>query len=237
MTFNMHHGRGTDGDLNLQRIADLIAVSKADLIGLNEVDRHFSKRSEHVDQIAWLANCLQMDYAYGPALSLKPHASRHNRQYGNALLSRYPISAIMNHCFHFRAIENRSLLEATVQVCARPFKVYVTHLSLEPITHRKQTTFILHKVERDQNPVMLLGDWNMKPGARAWQKITCQLQDTWYCAGDGNGFTFPASKPKARLDYIFLSDHFHINTAEVVTHTPDASDHLPMLVKVNTHFR
>lgn len=45
MTFNMHHGRGTDGKLSLERIANVIEESKADLIGLNEVDKHFSKEA------------------------------------------------------------------------------------------------------------------------------------------------------------------------------------------------
>lgn len=237
MTFNIHHGRGTDKILSLERIAEMIAQHPVDLVGLNEVDRHFSERSDYIDQISWLADRLQMDFAYGPAITLKKHVSRMTRQYGNALLSRYPISAITNHGFHFKTVENRSLLEVTVQINLQRIKVYVTHLSLEPITHWKQTTAILNKIELEQEPVILLGDWNMKPGARAWKRLTSHLQDAWQCGDDGPGYTFPSVNPKARLDYIFLSDHFRINTTKVVMDNPAASDHLPVITKVNTHFR
>lgn len=233
MTFNIHHGRGTDGELNLARIANIITKSGADLIGLNEVDRHFSARSDYKDQIRWLAERLQFDYAYGPALSLRRGASSNRKQYGNALLSRYPITSVENHRFQFRVVEDRALLEATVHVAKRRLKVYVTHLSLDPITHHRQTETIVNKVTQDDPPVIVLGDWNMRPGARAWKKITQSLQDVWLCAGVGPGYTFPSSRPQTRLDYIFLSDDFRITETKVVSASPEASDHLPVLATVH----
>ena len=56
MTFNIHHGKGVDKQANLSRIAEVIDICNADIIGLNEVDRHFSKRSLYEDQAGWLAN-------------------------------------------------------------------------------------------------------------------------------------------------------------------------------------
>lgn len=50
--------------MDLYRIAEVIAKSDADIIGLNEVDRHFSKRSDYEDQINWLAKQLNMDSAF-----------------------------------------------------------------------------------------------------------------------------------------------------------------------------
>ncbi|WP_237088696.1 endonuclease/exonuclease/phosphatase family protein [Paenibacillus larvae] len=45
VTFNIHHGRGTDRKLNLDRIAQVIEKSQADVIALNEVDKYFSRRA------------------------------------------------------------------------------------------------------------------------------------------------------------------------------------------------
>lgn len=59
MTFNIHHAQGTDGVLDLQRIADVIEASGADVVGLQEVDRHYSARSDWVDQAAALAELLE----------------------------------------------------------------------------------------------------------------------------------------------------------------------------------
>jgi endonuclease/exonuclease/phosphatase family metal-dependent hydrolase len=44
MSFNIHHGQGTDGVLDLERIARVIRASGADIVGLQEVDRHFGGR-------------------------------------------------------------------------------------------------------------------------------------------------------------------------------------------------
>ena len=70
MTYNIHHGAGYDGVLDLERIAVLIEKSGADVIGLQEVDRHWSERSNWVDQPAWLAKRLKMHYGY--AANLEP---------------------------------------------------------------------------------------------------------------------------------------------------------------------
>jgi hypothetical protein len=89
MTFNIHHGKGMDNRADLFRIAELIDKCDVDIVGLNEVDRHFSKRSLYEDQIGWLANQLDMDYAFSPSISIKSKHLTEMRQYGNALLSRY----------------------------------------------------------------------------------------------------------------------------------------------------
>lgn len=232
MTFNIHHGRGTDGVLDLNRIAAVIKASGADLVALNEVDRHYARRSQYVDQASWLAETLHMHVAYGAAISLASPASPQQRQYGNALLSRYPIVAKENYCFRFSYVENRSLLEVMLAHKDTPFKTYVTHLSLEPFTHKKQTNFIIDKIQQEQYPVLLLGDWNMKPGASAWKKLGKYMQDAWTVCGEGRGCTYPSHVPKSRIDYIFASHHFRILSTEVYSDVPAASDHLPLVATV-----
>jgi hypothetical protein len=39
MTYNIHHGEGRDGKVNLPRIAELIQCGRADLVALQEVDK------------------------------------------------------------------------------------------------------------------------------------------------------------------------------------------------------
>ena len=96
LTFNIHHGRGTDGKLDLSRIAHIIEASGADVIGLNELDRNFLRRSAFVDQLQWLAKRLNMHAAFGATVTL-PSLKRTPRQYGNGLLSRFPIISHSNH--------------------------------------------------------------------------------------------------------------------------------------------
>jgi endonuclease/exonuclease/phosphatase family metal-dependent hydrolase len=238
MTFNIHHGKGTDGKLNLKRIAQVIEKSDVDIIGLNEVDKQFSKRSDYIDQAAWLADHLQMYHAFGPTLSLKTKGrsmstneeSGSTRQYGNALLSRYPILFYKNHPFHskLRLMEGRALLETTIDIGNTVFNVFTTHLSLNPLLHKKQTDKILDRINTCTNPVIVFGDWNMKPKSKAWVKLTENLTDVLDKPSSQNGYTFPSNRPRMRLDYIFVSKALSIDYAEVVTNLSEASDHLPI---------
>ncbi|GIM46308.1 metal-dependent hydrolase [Collibacillus ludicampi] len=234
MTFNIRHGKGTDRQFDLQRIADVLAESEADLIGLNEVDRHFSKRSSFMDQINFLAQYLGMHEAFGAALTLRTKRPTGLREYGNAFLSRYPIISHENHAMNFYPgmIEGRALLEVNLNINDQSVKVYVTHLSLNPIFHKKQTDFILKKVMADHQPVILMGDWNMRTGSQAWRKITRHLTDVCEHTNQGPFYTFPSTRPKIRLDYIFVSRQFQLVSVHMMNILPQASDHLPLLATV-----
>jgi endonuclease/exonuclease/phosphatase family metal-dependent hydrolase len=219
MTFNIHHGKGMDNRADLFRIAELIDKCDVDIVGLNEVDRHFSKRSLYEDQIGWLANQLDMDYAFSPSITIKSKHLSKIRQYGNALLSRYPIISKKSHVFNYISgfIEGRSLLEATIRINNQLFQINVTHLSLNPFLHKKQTDFIVSQLHTYSHPTIIMGDWNMKPGSRGWRKLTDTLQDAWLIGGKGVGYTFPSFRPRSRLDYIFVSHDLKIVDAEVIT--------------------
>jgi endonuclease/exonuclease/phosphatase family metal-dependent hydrolase len=238
MTFNIHHGKGTDGKVQLNRIAQVIEENDIDIIGLNEVDKRYSKRSDYMDQAAWLAEHLQMYHAFGPTVSLKTKGrsdstnqeSVMTRQYGNALLSRYPILSYKNHPIHskIRLMEGRALLETAIDVGDQVISAFTTHLSLNPFLHRKQTDIILDRINTSTNPVIVFGDWNMKPKSKAWNKLTENFKDVLESPSSQSRYTFPSNWPRVRLDYIFVSNSFAIDHAEVVTTVPEASDHLPI---------
>jgi endonuclease/exonuclease/phosphatase family metal-dependent hydrolase len=236
MTYNIHHGKGKDGKLNLQRIADKVAASGADVFGLNEVDKVFSARSNHIDQISWLSAELNMQQSFGPSITLESKETSSVRQYGNALLSRHPIKFETNHMIQNRRwfVEGRALLETTIQNGDQLVKIYVTHLSLNPLLQRNQVNFIINKLQSEKLPIILMGDLNMKRGSQTWKKLTGQLTDVCYEAFLKPCSTFPSTKPKSQLDYIFISSNFHIDHVEVLKHDPKASDHLPIKATLST---
>src|SRR3954462_10509128 len=88
VTFNIHHGVGDDGRHDLPRLAQVLAAADADVICLQEVDRHFGPRSEDVDQATLLARALDLQLAWGPAIDEPRGAGKPRGEYGNALLSR-----------------------------------------------------------------------------------------------------------------------------------------------------
>ena len=117
MSYNIHHAVGIDGQLSLQRIADVIRDSGAEIVGLQEVDRHYGERSDFKDQAKELAGLLGYHYAYGANLDLEPgEGQTNNRQYGTAIVSKYPILRSENTWLSSFGKEQRGVLHAVINL-------------------------------------------------------------------------------------------------------------------------
>lgn len=234
MTYNIHHAAGTDGVLDLQRIADVIEASGADVVGLQEVDRHYSARSEWADQPAALAKLLGWHAAYGANLDSAPPAGQTERsQYGTAVLSRYPIVSTENtHLYNADGKEQRGLLQATIDVRGQRLDFYSTHLEHTSQDIRLHQTAEIVDLVGDADPAVVVGDFNAYPDAPEIATLTEAFDDAWEVAGHGDGYTYPAEEPRARIDNLYVTDRVRPVTAEVVTADPVASDHLPVVSRV-----
>ncbi|GDY57995.1 hypothetical protein SVIO_086180 [Streptomyces violaceusniger] len=128
-TFNIHHGASPADVLDLDRVARVIQAMRVDVVGLQEVDR-FWRRSGFVDQPAWLGERLGLHHAFGANLDLDPEEpGRPRRQYGTAVLSRWPIRSWTNtHLPLVPGHEQRGLLRATLGVRGTCVDFAVTHL-------------------------------------------------------------------------------------------------------------
>ncbi|WP_199701043.1 endonuclease/exonuclease/phosphatase family protein [Jiangella rhizosphaerae] len=233
MSFNIHHGVGTDNVLNPQRVADVIKTEGVDVVGLQEVDRHWGERSDFVDQAAWLAEELDMHVVYGANLDEDPlQPGQPRRQYGTAILSERPIREWDNTFLpKYEGHEQRGLLRARINVRGVWVTVYNTHLQHNDANERlEQVAAIEALMGEPDESVVLLGDLNARPEAPEIQALVDDLVDTWEAAGVGDGATYPAEDPNARIDYVLTSGDVIVRTAAVVS--TDASDHLPAKAEV-----
>lgn len=229
MSFNIHHGVGVDDRLDLQRVADLIEAEDADVVGLQEVDRHLSERSDFVDQAGWLAKELNMHVVYGANIDRDPlNPGEPRRQYGTAILSRSPIISWDNTFLpKYEGHEQRGLLRARIVVRGVPVQVYNTHLQHNDADERlEQTQAIKELIGTPKDSVVLVGDLNATPDAPEIKTLVDDLVDAWEEAGVGDGYTYSAENPNRRIDYVMTSDDVVARSAAVVT--TDASDHLPV---------
>ena len=234
MTYNIHHAQGSDDVLNLQRIADAIRDSKVQVVELQEVDRHWSARSDFVDQAAWLARELGMHYVYGANLDLAPlEADQPRRQYGTAILSEYPILDSGNTLLPRPAGgEQRGLREALIIVHGVPVRVYNTHLQHNSQLERTaQVRAIIEHIGDQEEPTILMGDLNARPGDPELAPLYAQFSDAWLVAGEGPGHTISTTNPTARIDYVFVSRDIAVVDATVPDNerTRVASDHFPVI--------
>jgi endonuclease/exonuclease/phosphatase family metal-dependent hydrolase len=231
LTYNIHSGVGVDGVLDLDRIADVIAESEADLVGLQEVDRFRREQSRFEDQPGVLAARLGMHLAYAANLDAEPaHPGAPRAQYGTALLSRVPFESSANTLLPcFPGSEQRGLLAAAVTVDGRRLRVLGTHLQWDSETERtRQAEAIVATL--DAQPTVLLGDLNTTPGTPTYQCLAGRLEDAWSLVGQGEGHTFDAEPPPRRIDYVWVGGAVEVVSARVLPSV--ASDHSALLVDV-----
>ncbi|MEV5974824.1 endonuclease/exonuclease/phosphatase family protein [Streptomyces sp. NPDC051921] len=77
--------------------------------------------------------------------------------------------------------------------------------------------------------IVLLGDLNGTMNDRALNGVTSQLRSTQGAAGDGFGFSWPASFPMARIDQILVRG---VEPVSSWTLPQTKSDHLPVAARV-----
>ncbi|WP_025028486.1 endonuclease/exonuclease/phosphatase family protein [Caldalkalibacillus mannanilyticus] len=231
MTFNIHHARGLDGCVSLERVLRLIrSAGPLDLIGLNEVDVCYGKRSGWLNQAEYFSQELKMDYLFSPSISST------TGYYGNLLLSKYPIREGKTHLITGAYAENRSFIECEVKINQHFIKTYVTHVSLSSVTQAIQMKQLSHHILEDQlenKHVLLMGDFNFSPSHFYYQKLTKQLKDVWKTLHPNKkGATFPSVCSFFRFDYIMITPTMEATSATLIKNSRIASDHLPLVATI-----
>lgn len=223
MSYNIHHGRGMDEKINLKRLADVILASKADLVALQEVDNKAS-RSGSVDQAAELARLTGMHGVFGKQIDLG------GGEYGQAILSRFPISNAKVHLLPGKPEwEQRIAFSVEVAHPKQKMTFVTTHFNhLNDENRIEQAETINELAEEWHHPVILAGDLNALPRSEPLQV----LEKKWVNAASGPDlFTFPAKHPGRQLDYVLFTgkDAFEVLKSEVIPESV-ASDHRPVVV-------
>jgi endonuclease/exonuclease/phosphatase family metal-dependent hydrolase len=242
VTFNTHHGVGTDDRHDLARLATVLAAAEADLVCLQEVDRRFGARSEDVDQAVLLSRALDMQLAWGPAIDEPGRdGGADRRQYGNALLSRLPVLVSDVHRLPGSG-EPRSALQTMVELDGGSLWVTATHLTTDSTDDRGDQVAALAALHTDaMGSGVLVGDFNASPDAAELQPLHERFTDAWELAEQkedragwrfwhsGQGLTHPAGAPRRRIDQVWVSPGVGVVSARVLD-AEGASDHLPLVV-------
>lgn len=225
MSFNIHHGVGQDGRLDLARTAAVIRDSGADIIGLQEVDRYFSTRSNCQDQVNQLATRLGYYAVFFASLNYPGDLFicgwGQRRQYGNAILSRYPIYR-WGYAYLPKEGNNeqRSLLWADFYINGRWLRAYSTHFSFKSVSERRlqAETVVLNLMDimGSNSSTFLMGDFNAS--ALSYEMASINFYQYNSALAD------PSADP-GRIDLIFAS-RLALSSQYIPT---DASDHEPLL--------
>ncbi len=201
-------------------LRELPELQDADIILLQEMD---DKGTEQIAKI------LHYNYVYYPA---SVH-SRYDNHFGNAILSKWPISEETKIILPHESPRNnqrRIAVSATVTIDQIPIKVYNLHTEtiwLRGSKRREQVKHIAEHISRQQprEYAIVGGDFNTvrKKNVEEITQIFKKVRFEW--ATEGMGST---SKIFLPLDHIYTKG-WHILDAGKVENTK-ASDHFPVWV-------
>lgn len=227
MTYNIHHGEGLDGKVDLQRIADLIQREGADIVALQEVDKG-TERTARRDLGAELAALTGMTCVFSNNFHYQ------GGEYGNAVLTRFPVKRWTNqHYQMLRPGEQRGILQLVLDLHGREVVFMNTHIDYRGDDAERWSNVgeIEALVKQHGKPIILCGDFNDVPDSRVCRRLAETFDDTWVRAGEGDGLTIPADKPRKRIDYIWISRGAPFTPVKAWVPRSLASDHLPVVAE------
>jgi endonuclease/exonuclease/phosphatase family metal-dependent hydrolase len=220
-SYNVHRAIGGDGHCDPQRILGVIREIDPDLIALQEVEAH----DDGGDMLEWLAKETGFHAIAGTTLK------RHDGQFGNGILTRWPARAYNLVDLSWRRREPRGAIAVDVMCGGEThLRVVATHLGLRPAERREQVQRLLRLFTwgPDERAVLMgdLNEWFL------WGRPLRRLHRHFKPTPARN--TFPARMPFLALDRVWT--HPGEILKDLRTHDTElarmASDHLPLVATV-----
>ena len=218
LTWNIHGTLGHNPRYDLAGVVELIDRWQPHIVALQEVD---SRRKSDVDPFEFLLRELG-EHGIG-AKSI----TTEDGDYGQMLISRWPLSDTMIHDISYPEREPRRAIAATIATPHGPLRFVATHLGLSTHERRSQTKILLDIAGAGGITTVVAGDFN-----------------DWFWVGSVRSAlsrvlpactrfrTFPSRLPLLRLDRVYCRPA----AALVATFTDRAarhiSDHLPVIADV-----
>lgn len=221
LCYNIHHGEGIDGKLDLPRIARVIQSVQPDLVSLQELDRG-TQRTNRVDQPAELGRLTGMEVVFGGNIRFQ------GGDYGNAVLSRLPIRSHQNWLLpRFDEGEQRGVLEVEIELPGElgTMVFLATHLDHRRADRERiaSAQWINQRITKGKDrPAVLAGDLNAQPDSPTLR----EFEKVWTRANEQVLPTFPVVQPTRQIDYILFQPAERWQVVEVyVLEEAVASDH------------
>lgn len=89
---------------------------------------------------------------------------------------------------------------------------------------------ILEMIEREEIPVIIVGDLNSTPNNSVYRRLAEGRQDVFRVAGSGWGMTYHTRLPMVRIDYILVGPEWEV--ADAFVPRVWLSDHLPVVASI-----
>ncbi len=228
LSYNIHHGRGMDGIVDLARVASVIRATGADLVALQEVDERV-RRSGQVSQTDTLATMVGMEGVFFKQIEYD------GGLYGQAILSRHRVAEQQTVWLPGNPERERRILGlVTIDMAKTTIGFATTHWHhADPRTRLAQSVATHNAISALAYPVILAGDFNAEPSSAPLE----ELRREWLISERRISLaTYPADQPTKQIDYVCLWPRAAGRLLSVhVIDEPTASDHRPILAEFEIH--
>jgi endonuclease/exonuclease/phosphatase family metal-dependent hydrolase len=226
-TYNVHRCRGLDGRTRPDRIASVLSAIDADVVALQEVVGAGPRGGGHAEE---LGAALGMGWVMAPARQLRGH------QFGNAVLSRLPITAHIEHDLSWKTCEPRRLQRVDIATGSGVLHVYNVHLGTALLERRHQAGR-LAAIVADRHvggPKIVLGDFNEWTRGLATRVMNERMNSVDLRDHLQRRRTYPGVFPLLHLDHIYYSGRVEVVSVELARTRRSlvASDHLPLAADI-----
>ncbi|TWU24703.1 endonuclease/exonuclease/phosphatase family protein [Bythopirellula polymerisocia] len=232
VTYNIHKGiGGRDRRYRPERIIETLAHLEPCILFLQEVDEDVP-RSRHHHQTEMLAAELGFSH-----LAFQRNVHLKQGWYGNAILSRFPLSDVESCDLTIPLKKRRQALLARCKLSvgdhSRSLLLANMHLGLagpeRTIQLRRLLKHPMLAHAHKDTPILVGGDFNDVWG-RLGRKV---LEPVSYQNAGGMHRTFPALFPMRPLDRIYYRGPLQVHHAFAsrTALAREASDHLPLIVE------
>jgi endonuclease/exonuclease/phosphatase family metal-dependent hydrolase len=220
MTWNIHGALGRNPRFDLQRVVDLIQRCNPDIVALQEVD---SRRRGDLRRNPF--SFLQEELGTH-GIGAKSIASD-DGDYGQMLISRWPIREIEVRDISYPEREPRRAIRAEVETPGGLLRVIATHLGLSLRERHAQAQTLLELIGAGEMATIALGDFNDWFWHGSVQGVLRRV-----LPGRTQHRTFPARWPMFRLDRIYCRPAGALMNSCVDIRARHVSDHLPVVADV-----
>lgn len=159
ITFNIAHGRGLDGAIDIERQASLVSEYKPDIVFLQEIDM-YTKRAGERNQIREFSKKIFLPYC-----SMESNITLEDGYYGDGIISRFPILFSVNYLMPLTDLnhEQRGILCNRISFGTAKINLFSVHLSTykdERILACKELNRIISKIDKGEI-IIMGGDFNV----------------------------------------------------------------------------
>ncbi len=209
------------------RVAAVLGAVGADVIALQEVVGAGPNDRSHIEEIG---AALGMGWVMAPTRHLRGH------QFGNVVLSRFPIRNHTQHDLSWKSCEERCMQRVDIDVDGHTLHVYNVHLGTAILERRYQAQR-LASIVSDRHvtgPKIVLGDFNEWMRGLTTTLLSSKLKSVELGKFLKRQRTYPGLFPILHLDHIYYSGRLEIVDISLPRTRLSlvASDHLPLVADI-----